>query len=118
MQRAIETASRFKVTGLIANSHLIDETSPEVVLEGWRMARSVSEECGLPVRFVAVLERLASAPELAEIDVPLLALERHMLPPWRRREAGQDDAPGARETLPAARPVPLGKPGPITFDKR
>ncbi len=116
MQRAIESASRFSVTGLIANSHLIDETSPEVVLEGWRMAKSVSEKTGLPVRFVALLGRMAGAPELAEIDAPLLLLERHMLPPWRKPDAKESDAPGERDKLPAARPVPLGKPGPGTFN--
>jgi hypothetical protein len=101
MQRALEASSRLAVTGLLANSHLIDETTPENVLEGWRMAGEVAAQTGQPVRCVAVMESLADASELKEIDVPLLRMRRYMLPPWARRD---DDS------LPAARPVPIGKP--------
>ena len=101
MQRALEASSRLSVTGLLANSHLIDETTPETVLEGWRTAAEVAERTGQPVRCVAVMEHLADAPELRAIDAPLLRMRRTMLPPWARRD---DDA------LPASRPVPIGKP--------
>ncbi len=39
MKRAVEEASRWTVTGLLANSHLIDETTPGTVLDGWRWRR-------------------------------------------------------------------------------
>jgi hypothetical protein len=105
MRRALEEASRLKVTGLLANTHLIDDTTPDAVLDGWRLAQAVSREAGVPVRCLAVMENLAGAPELAAVDAPLLVLRRHMLPPWA---TAKEDA-----ELPAARPVPLGKPGPI-----
>lgn len=82
MRRAIETASRFSVTGLLVNSHLIDETTPESVLEGWRLAQLVSRETNLPIRLVAVMDDLADAPELSVIDAPVLRLTRLMTPPW------------------------------------
>jgi hypothetical protein len=113
MQTALEKASRLAVTGLLANSHLIEETTAETVLEGWRLARDVSRRNGLPVRGVAVIDSLADSAELDRIDAPLLRLERLMLPPWLLR-SGDDDATKAdSDTLPAARPVPLGKPGPV-----
>jgi len=108
MQRSIERASRLRVTGLLANTHLIDQTTTADVLDGWRMARAVSLRNGVPVRCVAVMRDLAGAPELSVIDAPLLRLERHMLPPWLRPET-------PRGELPAARPVPIGKPGAITL---
>jgi hypothetical protein len=86
MRQALESASRFAVTGLVANAHLIDQTTPDVVLEGWRLARAVSSRTGLPVRAVAVMGALASAPELSGIDAPILRLERRMLPPWLQVE--------------------------------
>jgi hypothetical protein len=113
MQRALETASRLEVTGLLANSHLIEETTPETVLEGWRMARDVSRSNGLPVRGVAVIESLAGAAELEEIEAPLLPLQRLMLPPWIVRGATENDVNDDPAGLPAARPVPLGRPGPV-----
>jgi len=82
MKRSIETASRFSVTGWLVNSHLIDQTTPETVLEGWRLAQAVAAETGLPIRLVAVMDELADAPELSVIDAPVLRLTRLMTPPW------------------------------------
>ncbi len=116
MRRALEAASRFEVTGLVANSHLIDETTPDAVLEGWRLASEVSEKTGLPVRAVAVMDEMADLRELAVIDAPVLRLERYMLPPWLQRDETGEPAPRPVR-LPAGRPVPLGKAGPIRLDR-
>jgi hypothetical protein len=110
MMRAVEEASRWRVTGLLVNTHLIDETVAGTVLDGWRLAQAVRARTGLPIRLVAAMAHLADAPELASIDVPILRLHRHMLPPWL-----QAGAAGGAATVPAARPVPIGRPGPISF---
>lgn len=87
MQKDIESASRLRVTGLLVNSHLIDETTPETVLTGWRLAQELAQRSGLPIRAVAVLERLADAPPLVEaVTAPVLPLRRTMVPPWLARE--------------------------------
>jgi hypothetical protein len=114
MMRAVEEASRWRMTGLLVNSHLIDETTVDTVLEGWRLAEAVRAETGLPIKLVAAMDRLADAPELAAIDAPLLRLERHMLPPWLAAPPAAGRL-GAGTRMPAARPVPLGRPGPISF---
>jgi hypothetical protein len=82
MRRSIEQASRFTVTGWLVNSHLIDQTTPETVLEGWRLGQDVAAATGLPIRLVAVMDDIASAPSLAEIDAPVLRMHRLMTPPW------------------------------------
>ena len=82
MRRAIETSSRWKVTGWIVNSHLITETTTESVLDGWRLGQAVVKETGVPIRFVAVMDALADAPELSVIDAPVLRMTRLMNPPW------------------------------------
>jgi hypothetical protein len=82
MRRAIEQASRWRVTGLLVNTHLVDATTAETVLDGWQLARAVSGETGVPIRLVAVMAPLAGQAELAVIDAPVLTLRRHMLPPW------------------------------------
>jgi len=116
MQRSIESASRLTVTGLLANTHLIEDTTVEVVLEGWRLARDVASACGKPVRCVAVMDELADEPRLAAIDVPLLRMRRRMLPPWLRSDAAEPAAPDD-EPLPAARPIPIGRPGPLQIPR-
>ncbi len=86
IQREIETASRLRVTGYVSNSHLIDETEPETVYEGLALARAVSEATGKPIRFATALERVAELLDPGQLDgVPLLTMERLLLPPWRRR---------------------------------
>ena len=97
--RAIEDASRWRVTGFAVNTHLMDDTTAGTVMDGWTLATAVRAASGLPIRLVGVMAHLADA-RAAGIDAPLLRLERHMLPPWRQPAA----AP-----LPAARPVPLGR---------
>jgi hypothetical protein len=111
MRRMIEDASRWTITGLLVNSHLIDETTVDVVMDGWRLAEAVRARTGLPIRFVAAMEHLADAPDLRSIDAPVLRLRRHMLPPWLA--PGSAAIPTAVQ--PAARPVPLGRPRPISL---
>jgi hypothetical protein len=102
MRDAIEASSRLDVTGLVVDSHLMDETTPEVVLGGLEVAREVARRAGIPVRLVAVLEALA--PVLHGIDEPVLVMKRHMLPPWL--------LPAGEERLPQGRPVPIGRATP------
>ncbi|MFO8070748.1 MAG: cobalamin biosynthesis protein CbiA [Polyangia bacterium] len=108
MHEQIEAASRLKVTGLAVNSHLVDDTTAEVVLEGYALARRVSERSGVPIEFVAAMENIAGDPALLEIEAPLLRLERNMLPPWLRRGEKKDSAIGD-QVLPAARNKPIGR---------
>ena len=109
MKQAIEEASRLEVTGLLVNSHLIHDTDPAAVLEGWDLARAVSERTGLPIRCVAVMRDVADAPELARIDAPRLVLTRTMLPPWQQTAGWNVAAPA--DGGPARRPTPIGRPG-------
>jgi len=106
MRAEIEHASRLKMTGLVANSHLIGETTPAVILEGYRLAKQVSERAGIPLRCFTAMEGLADAPELAEIEVPLLRLERRMLPPWLK--TGEERAEG--KSVPEPKVKPIGRP--------
>ncbi|UCD63490.1 MAG: cobalamin biosynthesis protein CbiA [Candidatus Zixiibacteriota bacterium] len=82
----IEAASRLKFTGLVSNTHLMDDTRPETVIDGLKLARAVSRETKLPVVFLSatldVLEKL----DVEEIDVPVLELNRALLKPWEKRK--------------------------------
>lgn len=82
MQQQIEKASRWRVTGWLVNTHLIDDTTPDTILDGWRLGQAVSRASGLPIPLVAVMHQLADAPELAAIDSPILRMTRLMTPPW------------------------------------
>jgi len=87
MLRDVEASARRSVTGLVANTHLIEETTAEVVREGIDAASALADATGIPLRFCAVLERLAGA--FAGCGVPLLPIERHLLPPEAPRLPGR-----------------------------
>jgi septum formation inhibitor-activating ATPase MinD len=57
----IETAAKIKFTGLINNSNLGEETTPEDVLASLEYAQSVSKATGLPVVATTVKEELYEA---------------------------------------------------------
>jgi len=110
MGRMIEEASRLRVGGYIVNSHLIEQTTVEVIVEGYELARRVSRVSGVPVEAVAAMGDLADAPEIAALPVPVLRLERNMLPPWLRIEKKDDIASENSSPVPAARAKPIFRP--------
>jgi hypothetical protein len=85
MLREIEGASRLRVTGLVANSHLMEETDLETILRGVELARAVEQETGAPLRFATAPVALAAEARAALGGLPVLEIVRTLLPPWRRR---------------------------------
>jgi hypothetical protein len=81
----IERTARVTITGLVANTHLIDETTADVVDAGLALARDVSHETGLPIRFFAALDSVAAHLDGRASDLPVLPLTRYITPPigWR-----------------------------------
>ena len=59
--REIETASGLHFTGIINNSNLARETTPETVLQSLSYARSIAAESGLPLIATTVEERIYEA---------------------------------------------------------
>ncbi len=79
----IEAASRLRITGLVSNTHLLEDTDTATVLEGLRLARAVGQAARLPVSFVTVNESLRSEFDAQEPGCPVLWVKRRMLPPWK-----------------------------------
>ena len=84
--REIELASRLRVTAVVGNSHLMDETTAGIIREGYRFTTAVAGELGVPVKFIACEKRLLPDLYPAEFECPLLPITRQLLPPWRRRQ--------------------------------
>ncbi len=88
---AVQTAARLEVTGLVANTHLLHETTPETILAGVRAARALEAATGIPLRFSAMLDEFAPhVREMAQTEdtLPILEMERHILPPFVARPRG------------------------------
>jgi hypothetical protein len=82
----VEGSSGLHVTGLIANTHLMTETTPEMVLEGVRLAERVAAARELPLVLCAVMESMAAGLPEGALRYPLLPLRRLLTPPWLRPE--------------------------------
>ena len=108
MRESIERASRLKVTGLIANTHLMEQTTPDVIVEGFELAAEVGEATDLPVVCVAAMEGLADASEVKGLGAPVFRMHRWMLPPWLSQT--KQPRTSGDESVPAARSVPIGRP--------
>jgi len=80
----IETAGKLKFTGLISNSHLIEQTTAAEVLHGLNLTRQVSEQTGLPVAFVSAVESVVRQLDRKKVPYPVLAIDRSLLKPWER----------------------------------
>lgn len=79
--RRIEGASGLRVSGLVANTHLIGDTTVEMVRDGVTLAEQVCQTLGIPIRFVAAMDGLA---QQLGVDHPVLCMRRWMVPPWLR----------------------------------
>ena len=80
MLATIEKATHLKVTGLVANSNLGPETTPEIVKSGLDIIMTAAEELGIPVMGAGVRKDLVSA--VGDLDAPLFPITITLLPPW------------------------------------
>jgi hypothetical protein len=90
MLREVEQASKLRVSGLVANTHLMGETTAAVVAVGLELADAVSRELGLPVRFWAAMAAMTGDAwqGLDGRDWPLWRLDRRITPPIDRQPPG------------------------------
>jgi hypothetical protein len=86
----IETASRLRFTGIISNTHLLGETTPEIVLQGLVLARQVSKRTRLPICFLSAVPEVAKQLDPGQVDCPLLTINRSLLKPWERKSLPEE----------------------------
>lgn len=91
MIKSIETASRLKFTGIISNTHLMDDTTLEIVLDGLKLSEEVSAATKLPVYFLSSTSDILDKLTPRDISCPVLTLERSLLKPWERKKVSGTD---------------------------
>ena len=96
MLRDVQAAARMAVTGLVANTHLMDETTPATVLEGIRLARALETATGIPLCCCAMQAGTAQAfggPDGAVEGLKMLVLERYIVAPFAAKPRGSRRSP-------------------------
>lgn len=78
----IESSSRLKFTGIISNTHLMDDTTEESIFQGIELSKKVCDKTGLKFFFVSAEEKILNMIDSSKIDLPVLPLNRTLLKPW------------------------------------
>ncbi len=66
------------VDGIIANTHLGDQTDIPVILEGDAIIIEAAAELGIPVQCIIVVEELAGLINATELGLPVKVIKRYM----------------------------------------
>lgn len=93
MVREIEAVSRLRVQGLVSNTHLMAETTRDIVLEGYRETRETSSRIGVPVVAVTVDRDAASEVTEADVDCELVVMDRIVRPPFESGPRAPSNGP-------------------------
>ena len=67
-----------KITGLISNTHLGDETTKEDVIRGYEILNEVSMKIAIPIVAISIDEKLKDEFQSEYKNVPVRLLNRHM----------------------------------------
>ncbi len=82
IRKGIERSSGLKVTGIVANTHLMNETRIEDIYSGFTFAKEVAESGRLALELVAVQSNLLSELKTEIFTCPVLPIERKLIFPW------------------------------------
>lgn len=80
----IEAMSRLKVAGIIANTHLMDETTEEIVVEGYKTTEAFARHVNLPVKMVVAKKEIAVKLDPSQFSCPILPIDTYIKPPFAK----------------------------------
>ena len=84
LRKEIENASKMTITGIIGNTHLLDDTTSADIYRGYEFVRRLSDETGMTLEFVTVAANLLTDIDTARFSCPVLPIERQLVPPWKK----------------------------------
>ncbi len=84
IQEEIEKSSKLKVTGIVSNANLMDETTIEHIYKGYKLLKDVSDATGIEMKFITAGSHLISQLELNDFSCPVLEIDRKLKFPWKQ----------------------------------
>jgi hypothetical protein len=92
MAERIAARARLPVTGVIANPHMLDETTPELINDGLARVQQITQ---YPLVCLTVMDRYHVPGRLAAAGVPIVVIRKQLTQPW---EPGGIMMTGGEET--------------------
>ncbi|MBF0225108.1 MAG: cobalamin biosynthesis protein CbiA [Desulfobacterales bacterium] len=81
----VESASKLKINGLIANPNLIDDTKLETIEQGYEFVKAFADKTSLPIKFIAISENFLPKITNENFLCPILPIKRQLVPPWKEK---------------------------------
>lgn len=88
--RGIEAECHQMVTGIVNNTHLCAQTTPEEILKGAELAHALSKTTGIPVVCHAAHRKFAPALQ-EQLSEPVFPMEIYMKKPWEITNCEEDN---------------------------
>jgi hypothetical protein len=82
----IETTAKMKITGIVSNANMMQDTTIEHIRQGYDFILRLADKNGLPVEFITVPDALQNANDMTQFSCPLLTIKRQLVPPWLQAE--------------------------------
>jgi signal recognition particle GTPase len=82
----IEMSSKLKITGIISNANMMQETKIDHIQEGYSFVTRMAEQTGLPVEFITIPDAIRNTNDMTQFSCPLLTIKRQLVPPWLQAE--------------------------------
>ncbi|QNU65643.1 hypothetical protein EHE19_011995 [Ruminiclostridium herbifermentans] len=82
----IEEGANIKITKLVNNSNLLEETTPEIILHGNDIISEVSRKTGIPIAFTAGMEELINGLNSYHLSgSEILSMKKQIFLPWDKK---------------------------------
>ncbi len=79
MAEQISSRARLPVSGIIANPHLMNQTTYKTVKRGIEQIKRINK---YPLKFLTVMEDYYTSKMEKEFEVPIMVLSKNMIQPW------------------------------------
>ncbi len=79
MAEQISQRARLPVSGIIANPHLMNQTTHEKILSGFEQIKQIKN---YPLKFLTVMENYYKPEMEKEFEIPIMVLSKNMIQPW------------------------------------
>jgi energy-coupling factor transporter ATP-binding protein EcfA2 len=87
IREAIEAKAKISITGIVGNANLMEETTVDDIIKGYEFCRQVADRGKIPLAFITAPAPLLTQLPKSDIQCPVLALKRQLVPPWKRAES-------------------------------
>jgi len=84
MREEIEKAAKMRITGIVGNANMIDETKTDDIYKGYDFVKALSDKSNLPLEFITASTELLPEVNAEHFSCPILPIGRQLVPPWRK----------------------------------